>query len=101
MTSRFAESVLRGLIYGIAGGAAGIVLGVWLVTALVSAAPPSLVPKAVPIELNLRVFVFASLLSLISGLAASVVPTLRMLRGQLAPVLREASHDVGMTGHAM
>jgi predicted permease len=93
-----AESVLRGVLYGVLGGAAGIVLGLWLVTALVSAAPPSLVPRAVPVTLNLRVLIFAALLSLVSGLIASVVPAIRMLRGRLAPALRESSQ--GVTSHS-
>ena len=96
-----AESVLRGSFYGLLGGAAGIVLGMWLVTALVSAAPPSLVPRAVPVALNLRVLLFASLLSLLSGLSASVTPTLRMLRGQLSPALRESSQGVTNHSHVM
>ena len=91
-----AESVLRGLLYAAAGGMAGVVLGLWLVDALVSTAPPSLVPRAVPVTLNARVVVFAFLLSLVSGLLASVTPTLRMLRARLAPAIRESSH--GLTG---
>ncbi len=79
-----AESVLLAL----AGGAVGVALAVWG-TRLLAGAAAAYVPRLDEITLDARVLLFATALSLVSGLVFGIVPALRLSGIGASEALRE------------
>ncbi|CAN5800421.1 ABC transporter permease [soil metagenome] len=79
------------------GGVAGILFGVWAVDALVSIAPES-APRVSEIGLDLRVFGFAALLTLVTGLLFGLVPAIQASRGGAAHSLKDGARGAAAGG---
>jgi putative ABC transport system permease protein len=89
--SRLLQQMLtESVILALTGGALGIVLAKIGLTSLVSLAASSL-PRADGIGLDAGMLVFATLVSLLTGLAFGVLPALRVSRDQMASTLRDGA----------
>jgi putative ABC transport system permease protein len=75
--SRLARhAVTESLLLGICGGALGCALSLLLLKILLASAPNG-IPGLTEVHFSLRIFVFAALLSLLSGLIFGTLPALR------------------------
>jgi predicted permease len=90
---RLASQLLtESLVLSLLGGAAGLLLSVFVTRGLETVAPATLV-RNIP-DVDVRVFAFAFLLSVVAGVLAGLAPVLQFTRPSLASVLREG----GRTG---
>ena len=80
------ESVLLGLL----GGGLGIALGVWGVQAF-RALSPGDIPRLEEIQINVRVLLFASCISIGASILFGLAPAFRISRMSLADALKEGS----------
>jgi putative ABC transport system permease protein len=76
------------LLLAVLGGAAGLVLAAWTVDFFV-ALNPRVLPRMEQVHLDWRVFVFAFLLSLLTGLLFGILPAWRSARVNLNEALKE------------
>lgn len=70
------QTLLEGLLLSLAGGGIGLLLAAWLQDLLL-ALDPGVLPRSESIQLDVPVFVFAFTISLLTGLACSLLPALR------------------------
>ena len=84
------DLAMRGVVLGVIGGAAGLLCGVWIRNLLISMAPPS-IPGLEHLGLNPRVLAVTIGLSLVTAIAAGVLPAVQMWHGDAAPTLRESA----------
>jgi putative ABC transport system permease protein len=82
------QLITESVVVATLGGAAGIMLAWMLVRALPAAAPQDF-PRLDAVQLDWRALIFAVVVSLITGLAAGLVPALHGARPELLPALRE------------
>jgi putative ABC transport system permease protein len=92
------ESVLLALM----GGAAGLLLAVWAVNTFVSLAPGG-IPRLDEVAIDVRVLVFALLISLLTSVAFGLVPSLQATSLDLNEELKEgdrgsSSRRLGVRG---
>lgn len=89
------ESLAEGVLLGGAGAAGGALLAH---VALEGLRPTLLaqIPRASEIDVDGRVLAVATILGLVTGLVASVAPTLRALRGDPGSILREGGRGGGL-----
>lgn len=87
------ESVLLAAI----GGLAGLLFGVWAVDALVSTAPAS-APRLNEIGLDGRVFGFAALLTVLTGLLFGLAPAIQASRGGATHSLKDGARGAAAGG---
>jgi predicted permease len=73
----FRQLITESLLLATAGGLLGLLVGRWTLSALVAMAPVS-VPRLTEISLDHRILVFGLLATLTTGLAAGLVPALRL-----------------------
>ena len=85
-----AQLLGESLVLGIAGGAAGFLLAFVGLRAIIAMGPTTL-PRAAELGIDLRVFGFATAVSLLTGLLFGVVPALRFSRPDLERALRDGS----------
>jgi putative ABC transport system permease protein len=81
------ELLLESVTLGIAGGFVGLGLAFAALRLLVALAPGNL-PRLDDIRLDLRVLVFALVLSVVAGLLFGAIPAFKYAGGQLATTLR-------------
>src|SRR5580698_6175929 len=82
------QLVTESLVLAVAGGATGILLAVWL-TGLVNAwSPPIDVPVIPHVVMDVRVLLFAAVVSLVTGIVFGLVPALQSTRASLAGAMR-------------
>jgi putative ABC transport system permease protein len=83
------ESVLLGLI----GGVFGLLLALWLIGGLTSAVPPSanLIPRSNEIAVDGWALAFASVISVLTGIAFGFAPALQLSKPDLNRTLKEES----------
>jgi predicted permease len=87
---RIARQMLsEGLLLFALGGVAGLLLAVWMRDALLAFVPQLPVPLHVELSLDWRVLGFGLLLSLVSGLLASLAPALQTSHTDPVAVLKE------------
>ena len=79
------------------GGIAGMLFGVWAVDALVSIAPES-APRVSEIRLDLPVFAFASLLTVVTGVLFGLVPALQSSRSEVTNSLKDGARGSSGAG---
>ncbi|HEY2548739.1 MAG TPA: ABC transporter permease, partial [Candidatus Acidoferrum sp.] len=96
---RIAVQVLtEGLVLALLGGIFGILGARWTISAVVLLIPKDLHVSS--IELDWRMVVFATSISLLTGLAFGLAPALDAVRTNLGDALREAGRsETGMRGH--
>src|SRR5688500_4543593 len=80
------ESVLLAFI----GGVAGVMFGIWAVDALVSIAPAS-APRLAEIRLDLRVFGFAALVTVATGVLFGLAPAVAASRNSATGSLKDGA----------
>lgn len=90
------ESVLLGLF----GGLAGLGVGYEGCRLLWSFRPPEVASNLVEPKLDVTVFLFALLLSLVTGFIFGVMPSLRASRTGLVENLKEETHVAGLGGRS-
>src|SRR6202453_2786988 len=84
------ESVLLALL----GGVAGLFLGYWGGSALTSINVQTDLPVNFGFSFDWRVFAYASLAALLTGVLVGVMPALRASRGNLSAILHEGGRGV-------
>lgn len=89
------QMVTEGVLLFLAGGAVGMVLAIWMRNGLVSMLPNLPVPVAFDFGLDWRVFTFALAISLLAGIAASLIPALQSSRPDLLTALKDDAHSSG------
>jgi putative ABC transport system permease protein len=77
-------------LLALAGGTVGLLLGLWAVDALVTLAPTS-APRVSEIALDLRVFGFAALLTIATGVVFGLVPAIQSSRADVTHALKDAA----------
>lgn len=82
------RSLAESLVLAGLGGVAGVFLAFWGVGVL-RAVIPANIPRAQEIGLDPTVLGFALLVSVVAGLGFGILPSLRMMRLQVAPVIQE------------
>jgi predicted permease len=80
------QLLVESVLLSLAGGAAGCLLAWWGLQWLQTVE----LPVTVNLHLDVRVLAFASVMSLLTGIAFGLAPALRATRVDLLPVLREA-----------
>ena len=82
------QALTESIVLAVLGGATGLVLVVWGTDALRAMLPAGF-PRVADVAVDLRVLTFATLASLVTGLAFGIVPALRASRVDLAAALNE------------
>jgi predicted permease len=85
------QALMESLVLALAGGILGIALAAWGVPLLVGAAPLDL-PRLAEVSLDGRVLTFASLISLITGVAFGILPALRSAGAHPQEAMRSGSY---------
>src|SRR5258708_22810505 len=78
------ENVMVALL----GGAGGALLAVWIMGALAAWHPPVDIPLAVSVPLDMRVFLFALVVSAVTALLFGLLPALQATKTDLVPALK-------------
>jgi predicted permease len=86
------ETVLLALV----GGAAGLLVSLWATTAIVALFRAGPMPVVLEAEINARVLAFTGAVSLLTGIACGLVPSLKATHLDIAPTLKE--NTAGSTG---
>ncbi len=89
------QLVTEGVLLFVAAGAAGVLLAKWLVAALMTLVPKLPLQLALDPRIDWRVLAFALVASLVTGIAAGLVPALQTTHPDLVPALKS---DAGGTG---
>ena len=92
--SRFqiaSQLMTESLVYFALGGFAGLVLGRWLLSALLAIAPAT-IPRLDQVGVDLRVLLFTSLVTLLTGLLFGLIPAWTASRTDITSALREGGH---------
>ena len=91
------NSITESAVIGVAGGVLGLGLAVAAQQTLVGLAPPDL-PRLGDVGVNLRVFVFCLTVSVVAGILAGLLPSLRLLRGDLLDGLKTGGRGAALGG---
>jgi macrolide transport system ATP-binding/permease protein len=92
------QLLTESLLLAAIGGIGGIVLAYWLGDVLISLLPATPVPLSLDPKPDFRVVVFATLLTLLSGIIFGLAPALQTTRGDLTQGLRERAVAAGGGG---
>lgn len=85
------QSLVESLVLSAAGSAAGTLVGVWLSSAFATLIPASKLPLHAPVEFDLRVWLFALGVSVISALIVGVAPGIFAARVDANRILGQSS----------
>lgn len=85
------QLLTEGLILSLLGGAAGVALAYWSVAALVPLVPAGLLPSYARLAVDVRVLLFALVLTVLCGLVCGLAPALLASRQSLATALNESA----------
>ena len=93
-------ALAQSLMLSLAGGALGLLFAYWGLRAVVATAPTTL-PRIDEVQLDMRVFAMAALLSTIVGISVGALPALRLTRSNPADALRSGGRSAteGRGGH--
>jgi len=94
------HGLVESLVLAVAGGMGGLLFATWAVDALVAAAPPG-TPRLGETSIDLRVFGFAALLTLVTGLLFGLAPALQQSRVATGHALREGGRGATGAGHGL
>jgi putative ABC transport system permease protein len=84
------QLLTESLLLAVLGGGAGLVIGWWAVDGLVTIAPAS-APRISEVRLDLTVFLFAGLLSIVTGVLFGLMPAIHSSRRDIVQPLKDAS----------
>jgi putative ABC transport system permease protein len=84
------QLLTESLLLAALGGAAGLLLGVWGVDALVAMAPDN-APRVSEIGLDVTVFGFAAVLTVVTGVLFGLAPALQFSRTDITDALKDAA----------
>ena len=97
--ARLARQLLtESVVLSLAGGVAGVALAYLALDAVLAIVPPAL-PGYASIRVNLPVLVFASAISLLTGVLFGLAPALRATRTDPQEALKQGGKGVSDTGH--
>ncbi len=88
------QALTESLMLSMMGGAGGLLVAYWSIPALMSLKPAS-IPVSIDAPLDWRVFAFAFVVSLLSGITFGVFPALRSTRRDLIPALKDERQLAG------
>jgi predicted permease len=88
------QALTESLVLSMMGGAGGLLVAYWSIPALLSLTPAT-IPVSIEAPLDWRVFAFACVASLMSGIAFGVMPALRSTRRDLIPALKDERQLAG------
>jgi predicted permease len=88
------QSLTESVLLSLAGSAGGLLLANWSVPVLLNFKPAT-IPLSLDAPLDWRVFCFALLAAVLSGIAFGVVPALRSTRRDLLPALKDETQLAG------
>jgi len=88
------QALTESLMLSMLGGAGGLFVAYWSIPALLSFKPAT-IPVSIEAPLDWRVFAFAFVASLLSGIAFGVIPALRSTRRDLIPGLKDERQLAG------
>ena len=91
------QLLTESLLLAVIGGAAGLMLGIWSVDALLAIAPAG-APRLNEVRFDRSVFLFASGLTLITGLLFGLVPALQSSRPDVARPLNDGMRGGSTSG---
>ncbi len=82
------QLLTENLMVALAGGAGGALLAVWIMSALAAWHPPVDVPLVVSAPVDMRVFLFALVVSALTVLLFGLLPALQSTKTDLVPALK-------------
>ncbi len=82
------QLLTENLMVALAGGLGGALVAVWITSALTAWRPPVDAPLAVSADVDLRVFLFALLVSSFTALLFGLLPALQATKTDLVPALK-------------
>ena len=85
------QVLTESVILGVLGGTAGLLFSHWILRLQGTLEFPSNVPFEVPLQLEWSTALFALAISVAAGFGFGLVPALAIVRGDLAPALKEGS----------
>jgi predicted permease len=88
------QALTESLMLSMMGGAGGLLVAYWSTPALLSLKPAT-IPVSIEAPLDWRVFAFAFVAALLSGIAFGVMPALRSTRRDLLPALKDERQLAG------
>ena len=88
------QALTESLMLSMMGGAGGLLVAYWSIPALLSLTPAT-IPLSLEAPLDWRVFAFAFVASLLSGIVFGVLPALRSTRRDLLPALKDERQLAG------
>jgi predicted permease len=88
------QALTESLLLSMLGGAGGLLVAYWSIPLLLSLKPAS-IPLSVEAPLDWRVFAFAFVASVLSGLVFGLAPALRSTRRDLLPALKDERQLAG------
>ncbi len=97
-TQLLRQSILECLLFAAAGGGLGLAVAAWILNILVGAFPPDADLRQIAVQIDPRVFAFAAILSLLTGLFFGIAPALRAARLDPARTLRGTGRGSATTG---
>ena len=83
------QLMTESLLFSIAGGAGGVLLANWMIAIFKQLGAAS-IPRVQNIELDVRVVLFAALLSVMTAIVFGLAPALKLSRPSLTHALRES-----------
>ena len=88
------QALTESLTLSMMGGAGGLLVAYWSIPALLSLTPAT-IPVSIEAPLDWRVFAFAFVASLLTGIVFGVLPALRSTRRDLIPALKNERQLAG------
>ncbi|MBI3982427.1 MAG: ABC transporter permease [Gemmatimonadetes bacterium] len=89
------QLLAESLVLAVLGGALGLVVAAWTSDVLLAFRPPGEPALQLGADLDVRVLVFAALLSIGTGVLFGLVPALRASRSDVVPALKEEPGGTG------
>ncbi len=83
------QLLVESLLLSLAGGVLGLILAVWTDDALLAFQPPNMMAFKVSTTPDLRILMFATVVSLLTGLIFGLVPALQSTKPDVAPTLKD------------
>jgi predicted permease len=83
------QLLVESLLLSVAGGALGLLLAIWTDHALLAFLPPDTMTLKLSTTPDFRILLFATAVSLLTGLIFGLVPALQSTKPDVAPVLKD------------
>ena len=83
------QLLVESLLLSVAGGVLGLILAIWTDHALLAFLPPETISLQLSTTPDLRILLFATAVSLLTGLIFGLVPALQSTKPDVAPTLKD------------